>query len=310
MAHTNSRATTMIRLIALLLLLTAPLTSAALEVFACEPEWGALVTELAGENANLTVATTAFQDPHQLQARPSLIAATRSADLLICTGADLEIGWLPLLLRRAGNADIQPGRPGNFMAANYVRKLEIPTLVDRSQGDIHPQGNPHIHLNPNNISRVADKLAERLAVLDPANDSDYAGRLQRFQDRWETATMDWEERGENLSGLRLASHHLGFSYLADWLDLNIVATLERTPGIPPSASHLASLLEQLSANPPAAVVRTPYANEKPSLWLAKRLDVKALLLPYTVNEMDGPADLFALFDMTLAALEEVNNERL
>jgi zinc/manganese transport system substrate-binding protein len=298
------------RLITLLLLLTAPLTSVALEVFACEPEWAALVEELAGENANLTVATTSFQDPHQLQARPSLIAATRSADLLICTGADLEIGWLPLLLRRAGNADIQPGRAGNFMAANYVRKLEIPMLVDRSQGDIHPQGNPHIHLNPNNISRVADKLAERLSVLDPANESDYAARLQRFQDRWEIATIDWEERGEKLSGLRLASHHLGFSYLADWLDLNIVATLERTPGIPPSASHLAKLLEQLSANPPAAVVRTPYANEKPSLWLAERLDVKALLLPYTVNEVDGPVDLFALFDMTLAALEDVNNERL
>ena len=115
----------------LLLLLIVPLSADALEVFACEPEWASLVKELAGENANLTVATTAFQDPHHLQARPSLIAATRRADLLICSGADLEIGWLPLLLRRAGNPDIQPGRPGYFMAADYVRKLEIPVLVDR-----------------------------------------------------------------------------------------------------------------------------------------------------------------------------------
>ncbi len=298
------------RLIALLLLLIAPLSSDALEVFACEPEWGALVNELAGENANITVAITAFQDPHRLQARPSLIAATRRADLLICTGADLEIGWLPLLLRRAGNPDIQPGRPGHFMAADYVRKLEIPALIDRSQGDIHPQGNPHIHLNPSNVSRVADKLAERLGILDPANAIDYIGRLQEFQYRWETATAGWEERGEILSGLRLVSHHRAFSYLADWLDLDIVATLERMPGIPPSAAHLASLLEQLSPNPPAAVVRTPYANEKPSLWLTERLDVKALRLPYTVNVADGPVDLFALFDMTLVALEEVNNERL
>ena len=292
------------------LLMIAPLSADALEVFACEPEWASLVKELAGENANLTVATTAFQDPHHLQARPSLIAATRRADLLICSGADLEIGWLPLLLRRAGNRDIQPGRSGYFLAADFVRKLEIPATVDRSRGDIHPQGNPHIHLNPNNILRIADKLAERLSVLDPANESDYFGRLQGFQYRWETATMGWEERGEILSGLRLASHHRAFSYLADWLDLNIVATLERKPGIPPSASHLASLLEQLSPNPPAAVVRTPYANEKPSLWLTERLDVRALRLPYTVNVADGPVDLFALFDMTLAALEEVNNERL
>ena len=298
------------RLTALLLLLVAPLSADALEVFACEPEWGSLVKELAGENVNLTVATTAFQDPHRLQARPSLIAATRRADLLICTGADLEIGWLPLLLRRAGNPDIQPGRPGHFMAADYVRKLEIPALVDRSQGDIHPQGNPHIHLNPNNISRIAIKLAERLGVLDPANESDYMDRLQEFQHRWKSAIVGWEQRGELLSGLRLASHHRGFSYLADWLDLNIVATLERKPGIPPSAAHLASLLETLSPNPPAAVVRTPYANEKPSLWLTERLDVRALRLPYTVNVVDGPVDLFALFDMTLAALEEVHNERL
>ena len=203
------------RLVTLLLLLIAPLRLNALEVFACEPEWGALVKELTGENANIIVALTAFQDPHRLQARPSLIAATRRADLLICTGADLEIGWLPLLLRRAGNPEIQPGRPGHFMAADYVRKLEIPALVDRSQGDIHPQGNPHIHLNPNNISRIAVKLAERLSVLDPANGSDYVARLQGFQHRWETATMGWEERGETLSGLRLASHHRAFSYLAD-----------------------------------------------------------------------------------------------
>jgi len=298
------------RLVTLLLLLVAPLSADALEVFACEPEWGSLVKELAGENANLTVATTAFQDPHRLQARPSLIAATRRADLLICTGADLEIGWLPLLLRRAGNPDIQPGRSGYFLAADFVRKLEIPATVDRSRGDIHPQGNPHIHLNPNNISRIADKLAERLGMLDPANGSDYIGRLQGFQYRWEIATMGWDEQGESLSGLRLVSHHRAFSYLADWLDLDIVATLEPVPGIPPSAAHLARLLALLSPNPPSAVVRTPYANERPSLWLTERLDVRVLRLPYTVNEADGPADLFALFNMTLAALEEVNNERL
>ncbi len=298
------------RLVTLLLLLVAPLSADALEVFACEPEWGALVKELVGENANITIALTAFQDPHRLQARPSLIAATRRADLLICTGADLEIGWLPLLLRRAGNPDIQPGRSGYFLAADFVRKLEIPATVDRSRGDIHPQGNPHIHLNPNNISRIADKLAERLGMLDPANASDYMDRLQGFQYRWEIATKGWDEQGESLSGLRLVSHHRGFSYLADWLDLDIVASLEPVPGIPPSATHLARLLEQLSPNPPSAVVRTPYANERPSLWLTERLDVRALRLPYTVNEADGPADLFALFDMTLAALEEVNNERL
>jgi zinc/manganese transport system substrate-binding protein len=298
------------RCIAVLTLLMTPWTANAIEVFACEPEWAALVRELAGEHADIMIATAATQDPHRLQAKPSLIAATRNADLLVCTGADLEIGWLPLLLRRAGNPDIKPGSPGYFLAADHVRKLEIPRQIDRSQGDIHPQGNPHVHLNPHNVSRIAEKLAETIAMLDPANGSEYMGRLQGFQDRWEIAIEDWELRGEELRGLRLASHHRSFSYLADWLDLNIVATLELKPGIPPSGAHLASLLEQLSPNPPAAVIRTPYANEKPTAWLSERLAVHSLLLPYTVNETDGPADLFALFETTLAALEGVKNERL
>jgi len=141
------------RLIAVLLAVWLPMSANALNVFSCEPEWAALVQEVAGDNVTITQATTAFQDPHMLQARPSLIAGARSADLLICTGADLEIGWLPLLLRRSGNPGIQPGSPGYFMAADYVRRIEIPASVDRSQGDVHPQGNPHIHLHPRNIER-------------------------------------------------------------------------------------------------------------------------------------------------------------
>ena len=166
-------------LFAVLVLLLSPVAN-ALEVFACEPEWGSLIAELAGDNATVTVATTAFQDPHRLQARPSLIAAARQADLVVCTGADLEIGWLPLLLRRAGNADIQPGNPGYFLAANHVRRIEIPQSIDRSQGDVHPQGNPHVHLSPRNIERIAKALAERLAELDPANATDYESNAADF----------------------------------------------------------------------------------------------------------------------------------
>jgi zinc/manganese transport system substrate-binding protein len=291
--------------IAILTLLLTSSAANAIEVFACEPDWAALVREIAGDHADITVATTALQDPHRLQAKPSLIARTRNADLLVCTGADLEIGWLPLLLRRAGNPQIQAGQPGHFLAADHVRKLEIPKQIDRSQGDIHPQGNPHIHLNPHNISRVAEKLGETMAMLDPENGSEYTGRLQGFQDRWEEAIEAWELRGEALRGLRLAAHHRSFSYLADWLDLHIVATMEPVPGIPPSGAHLAKLLEQLSPNPPAAVIRTPYANEKPSIWLSQRLNVRALVLPYTVDDVDGPADLFELIDGTLAMLEEL-----
>ena len=280
---------------AIFMTLLTPLSANALNVFACEPEWGALVKELAGDIAEITVATTAFQDPHKLQARPSLIAAVRRADLLICTGAQLEIGWLPLLLRRSANPHIQVGDPGYFLAADFVRKIEIPKLVDRSQGDIHPQGNPHLHLDPRNIQRIASALAKRLTEIDRSGSSVFESRLNDFQDRWSAAMLRWEEESADLAGLRLVSHHRSFSYLAAWLDLDIVATLEPKPGIPPSGAHLARLLEQLTPNPPAGVIRTPYSNEKPSAWLSERLGAAELQLPYTIGGTDDVVDLFTLF---------------
>lgn len=278
-------------------ILLLPAGASALEVFACEPEWASLVSELAGEAANVTVATTAFQDPHRLQAKPSLIAAIRKADLVICTGADLEIGWLPLLLRRGGDPEI-------FMASDFVRKLEVPQVISRAQGDIHPQGNPHVHLDPRNIRRVAVALAEQLAEMDTKNAVDYNARLADFQERWSDALVAWDQRAMSLAGLEVASHHRSFSYLANWLGLDIVATIESKPGIPPSGAQLAALLESLSGNPPAVVVRTPYENERPSLWLTERLSIPAIQLPYTISGNAAVTDLFTLFDETLRILEE------
>ena len=287
-----------------LLSLLAPLTANALNVFACEPEWGALIEELAGETVELAVATTAFQDPHRLQAKPSFIAAARNADLLVCTGADLEIGWLPLLLRRSGNPDIQPGNPGNFLAADYVRRIEIPKVIDRSQGDVHPQGNPHIHLHPRNIERIAEALAARLGEIDPTNAGEYNSRAEAFLTRWGEARDRWEERGLALEGMRLVSHHRSFSYLATWLDLDIVATLEPKPGVPASGTQLAKLLEQLTPHPPLGIIRAPFENEKPASWLSERLGVPVLELPFTVGGDEASTDLFALYEQTLAMLEE------
>jgi zinc/manganese transport system substrate-binding protein len=292
------------RYIALILLTIVPSGAYALNVFACEPEWGALVTEIAGSDVELTVATTAFQDPHQLQARPSLIAAVRQADLDVCTGADLEIGWLPLLLRRAGNKQIQPGNAGYFLAADFVRRIEIPKSIDRSQGDVHPQGNPHVHLHPRNIERVANALAGRLGEIEPARATEFSSALDDFQSRWSDAQIRWDEQAADLVGMRLASHHLSFSYLADWLDLDIVATLESKPGIPPSGAQLATLLEKLTPQPPVAVIRSPFENEKPSLWLAERLDIPAIQLPFTIGGTDGSTNLFTLYDETIRMLKE------
>ncbi|NIO12678.1 MAG: zinc ABC transporter solute-binding protein, partial [Xanthomonadales bacterium] len=131
---------------------------ADLRVLTCEPEWAALVEALGGDLVTVNSATSGLQDPHRIQARPSLMAQARRAELLVCTGADLEIGWLPLLLRQAANGRIQTGQPGHFFASDYVTMLDVPARLDRSEGDIHPYGNPHIHLDPRNISIVAREL--------------------------------------------------------------------------------------------------------------------------------------------------------
>ena len=294
----------MTRFIAVLLALWLPVSANALNVFSCEPEWAALVEELAGDNVEITQATTAFQDPHMLQARPSLIAGARNADILICTGADLEIGWLPLLLRRSGNPDIQPGSPGYFMAADHVRRIEIPADIDRSQGDVHPQGNPHIHLHPRNIERVAEALAARLTELDPANAEVYRANADGFLRRWSDARDSWEARADALAGMRLVSHHRSFSYLADWLDLDIVATLEPKPGIPPSGAQLSRLLEQLTPAPPAGIIRAQFENERPAHWLSDRLSIPVIEMAFTVGGSDQATDLFGLYEHTIATLEE------
>jgi len=210
------------------------------------------------------------------------------------------------LLRRAGNARIQAGNPGYFLAADFVRRIEIPASIDRAQGDVHPQGNPHIHLSPRNIERVADALADRLRQVDPANSAHYQSRLDDFLRRWSEATEQWEDRILQFEGLRLASHTRSFSYLAAWLDLDIVATLEPKPGIPASGAQLAALLQQLTPNPPAGVIRTPYENEKPSGWLSERLGIAEIVLPFTIGGSSESVDLFSLYDETIRTLEEHN----
>lgn len=295
------------RLMSMLASLTALACAApagAVTIFACEPEWAALAAELAGPDARIVSATTAQQDPHRVQARPSLIARARQADLLVCTGADLEAGWLPLLLRQAGNAAIQPGRPGHFLASEHVRMLEVPVRVDRREGDVHPAGNPHLHLDPRNIARIAEALAERLAGIDPQHAAAHAERHAAFAARWRTAVADWEARAQPLRGLPFVSDHKGWIYLAGWLGLEQVATLEPRPGIPPSAAHLSSLLDGLARTPARLIVRAAYQDARPAQWLSERAGIPIAVLPFTVGGSDQASDLFGLFEDSIARLLE------
>jgi zinc/manganese transport system substrate-binding protein len=286
----------------LLLLAMAFPAQAALNVFACTPEWGALARELGGDRVNVYTATTALQDPHRIEARPSLIARARSADLMLCTGAELEVGWLPLVQSQSGNARIQVGRPGYFEAASAVVLIDKPQRLDRSMGDVHPAGNPHLHLDPRNIGRVAAALGERMAQLDAPDADSYRGRTRAFLARWDEATTRWERQAKSLTGLPVVVYHRSFSYLSRWLGLREVGALEPKPGLPPSAAHLAGLLQQLGVEPAKAVLRSPYDDPRAAQWLAERARVPVVVLPYTVGGSEGAKDLFGLYEDTLARL--------
>lgn len=275
---------------------------AALNVFACTPEWGALAKELGGDKANVYVATTALQDPHRVEARPSLIARARSADLVVCTGAQLEIGWLPLVLTQSGNARIRIGQPGYFEAARHVAMLEVPTQVDRSQGDVHPGGNPHVHLDPRNIAKIAAALSERMAQLDPPEADSYRARTKAFLERWQQAMLRWEKEALPLKGLVVVGYHKNMSYLNQWLGIREVGSLEPKPGLPPTTAHMSELLARLRQDPAKAVVRSAYNDPRAAEWLSENARIPVVTLPFTVGGTDQAKDLFGLYDDTLLRL--------
>lgn len=276
--------------------------AAALEIFACTPEWGALARELGGERASVYTATTALQDPHHVEARPSLIARARRAHLVVCTGAELEAGWLPLVLSQSGNARIQAGQAGYFEAAPAARLIEVPARVDRAMGDVHAAGNPHLHLDPANVARVAGALAQRMGALDAPGAAYYAARERDFQERWRAATERWAREAAPLRGLPIVVYHRDLSYLVQWLGLRVAGALEPKPGLPPSAAHLADLLVSLRQSPAKAVVRSAYNDPRAAEWLAREARIPAVVLPYTVGGTERAQDLFGLYDDTLARL--------
>ncbi len=284
------------------LLLLSSHAHAVLNVFVCEPEWAALTQELAGDKVSIYTAIGALQDPHRVEARPSLIAKARRANLVVCTGAELEVAWLPVVLRESGNNSVLPGDTGYFEAAEFVSMREVPTRLDRGDGDVHAQGNPHIQTDPRNFLPIADALTKRLIQLDAANSNEYQQRLATFNTQWRAAIVRWEQQAIPLKGMPVLVQHKGFTYLSDWLMLKEIATLEPKPGMEPSASHLSQILNTLQKQPAKMVLRAAYQDARPSEWVAQRAHLNMVELPFTVGGSDKAKNLYALFDDTITKL--------
>ncbi len=275
---------------------------AALKVFACEPEWGALAAAIGGGDVDVYTATTALQDPHQIQARPALIARLRNADIAVCTGAELEIGWMPVLLRQSSNAKVQPGQPGYFEAAQQVTLLEKPERIDRAEGDVHPAGNPHIQTDPRNMRIVAAGLANRLAATDPADAAGYAQREQQFDASLAAAMQRLAVEAAPLKGVKFVSYHKSWIYLANWLGMTEAANIEPKPGVPPGSAYIAELLDRIPALKARMIVYAAYEDPKPSQFVAEKSHLPAVMLPFTVGGTDGAKDLIGLYDDTVKRL--------
>ena len=280
---------------------------AQVRVLACEPEWAALAQAVGGDGVVVHSATHGRQDAHHVRARPSLIAKVRRADVLFCSGAELESGWLPVLMQRGARHVIQPGQPGHIMAADHVAVLDQPETIDRSHGDIHPSGNPHVHLDPRNVEILASELVRRLERIDPGNADAYRSRLASFRADWAAAMKAWRSRVAGLRGMKVVVHHEAWAYFLRWAGLTRVASLEALPGIPPSASHLQDVLEQSRGAGAEVILLAPYEPRDASDWLSARTGIPVVELPYTVGGHPEAGDLVSLFDVTLKLLEEVRD---
>ncbi len=288
--------------LALLILSLAMPSEAAIRVLATTADWGALTKELGGDRVDVYTATSALQDVHRVEARPSLVARARTADLLVANGAELEAGWLPVLLQESGNARIQRGGSGFFEATSAVTLAEVPTQLDRSMGDIHPLGNPHIQLDPRNVAAVAKALTAKLTAVDPAGAEIYTARGAEFAKRWAEAMSRWTAKAAPLKDAPVVIMHRDQAYLVRWLGMKELAAIEPKPGVPPSAGHLAELVTRPSATPPKLILVNAYNDPKAAKWLSDRLHAPTVVLPFSVGGTPGAKDLFGLFDDTIERL--------
>jgi zinc/manganese transport system substrate-binding protein len=282
-----------------LLLAAAAPASAALQVVATLPWIGSLAREIGGDKVSVTTLVKPSQDPHTVEAKPSMILAGRKADLLMYNGLDLEIGYLPLILEASKNPKIMPGRPGNLDCSKFVKAIDKHGHADRSMGDVHPLGNPHYHYSPTNVARVAEGMAHALSELDPADAALFRANLENFRTRLAERDKKWHSQA--LVGNRYIAYHKLFEYLAADFGFRIVGYVEPKPGIPPSAAHVEGLIQRMRAIRPDGILTAGHGKRE-SEAIALKTGVKVIELPADVGSAPGTADWFSFMDRVLVSL--------
>lgn len=290
-----------IRSIALILgalFMAAAPAAAKLSVVATTPDLAALARAVGGDLVDVTAIARPAEDPHFVDAKPSYAKLLNGADVLVEGGAALEAGWLPPLLATARNPKLATGAPGRVVASANVTLADVPTELSRAQGDVHPFGNPHYLLDPVNGGIVAGTIAAALAVVDPAHAEEYRSNLERFRGALQGKLAEWEKLMQPLRGLPIVTYHKNFDYLATRFGLTVVGNLEPLPGIPPSPTHLASLVPRMRESKVKIVIIEPNRERQVADFVAERSGARVLVLPIMPGVPEA-ADYLALIDYDL-----------
>jgi zinc/manganese transport system substrate-binding protein len=281
----------------------APAQAKQLYVVTATTDMAALAQEVGGDKIKVESIAKGYQDPHFVEAKPSFLLKLRQADLLISVGLDLEIGWLPPLITQSGNARIQPGGAGYLDASQFAEILEKPSgQVTRAEGDVHPLGNPHYWLDPDNGRRVAKGIAAKLGEMDPGDAAYFQQRFQDFDKRLTDAEKRWEAQMAPYRGRKVVSYHKSLPNFARHFGLNVVGYVEPRPGIPPSPQHTIELIGQMKREGVKVILVEPYFDLKTPNSIASATGGKVVVMLPSVGGEQQVGDYFKLFDYDIQLL--------
>ncbi|MEJ2247336.1 MAG: zinc ABC transporter substrate-binding protein [Acidobacteriota bacterium] len=288
----------------LLLSISLPLYAEELHVATTYPYIASIVRQVGGDRVDVHALADGDWDPHVIVPKPSYIAKLRAADLIIMSGAQLEIGWLPPLMNQANNPKINVGSRGLLNLSRSVPLIDVPAGVSRAQGDIHPEGNPHFYLDPHNIPLLSKSIADRLAELDSAGESEYQNKNRTFTERWNGKLAEWDGKLEKVKGITVIEYHKLYDYFLRRYDLKLLGTVETLPGIPPTSKHIESLEKMIASSSVSFILQDVYHPDDASKLLAKKYGISIVKIPHDVGAVAEAKDIFTLFDEIIRRLTD------
>lgn len=291
-------------LIAVLVILNINFAMADLKVITTYPYIASITSEIVKDKAKVEHLADGNLDPHFIVPKPSLIVKLRNADILIINGAGLEVGWLPPLINQANNPKINTNSVGFLDLSEFVNLIQKPESVSRAAGDVHPEGNPHFHLDPYNIPIIADAITEKLCKIDTKNCDSYKSNNKAFKEKWHLKLKEWNANMQTLKGKNVIQYHKLYDYFINRYQLKVISNLEPLPGIPPNAKHIESIIEKAKVDRVDFIMQDVYHPQKAAKFLAEKINTKVIVVPHDVGSVPQAKDIFSLFDQIVERLTQ------